>query len=98
MSEPLAKKDTKEKHAPSRDDILAFISRETEAGGPRKIGVREIARAFGLAGEGRIAIKRMLAELAEEGVLEKRGKRVTRKGALPPVALVDIIARDRDGE
>ncbi|WP_409979043.1 ribonuclease R [Methylocystis sp.] len=97
MSEPLAKKD-REKHAPSREDILAFIARETEAGGPRKIGLREIARAFGLTGDDRIAVKRMLAELAEEGVLEKRGRRVTRKGALPPVALVDIVARDRDGE
>jgi ribonuclease R len=63
------------KHAPSREDILAFISRETEAGGPRKIGVREIARAFGLTGDDRIAIKRILAEMADEGLLEKRGKR-----------------------
>ncbi|MBM3551196.1 MAG: ribonuclease R [Alphaproteobacteria bacterium] len=94
----MAKKDTRDKHAPSREDILAFIARDTDAGGPRKIGLREIARAFGVAGDDRIALKRMLAELAEEGVLEKRGKRVTRKGALPPVALVDIIARDRDGE
>jgi ribonuclease R len=93
----LAKED-KAKPAPSREDILAFITRETEAGGPRKIGVREIARAFGVTGDDRIALKRMLAEMADEGLLEKRGKRVNRKGALPPVALVDIIARDRDGE
>ncbi len=94
----MAKKNNNVKHAPSRDDILAFLAREAEAGGPRKIGVREIARAFGATGEDRVAIKRLLAELAEEGVLEKRGRRVTRKGALPPVALVDIVARDRDGE
>ena len=60
--------------------------------------MREIARAFGAAGDDRIAIKRLLAEMADEGLLEKRGKRVNRKGTLPPVALVDIIARDRDGE
>jgi len=94
----LAKTTKKIPGAPSRDDILAFISRETEAGGPRKIGVREIARAFGVTGDDRIALKRLLAEMADEGLLEKRGKRVNRKGALPPVALVDIIARDRDGE
>ena len=93
----MAKDDTA-KHTPSREDILAFITRETEAGGPRKIGVREIARAFGVTGDDRIAIKRLLAEMADEGLLEKRGKRVNRKGTLPPVALVDIIARDRDGE
>ncbi|MGJ0509278.1 MAG: ribonuclease R [Methylocystis sp.] len=84
---------------PSREDILAFIAREQEAaGGPKKIGVREIARAFGLKGEDRVALKRMLASLAEDGAIEKRGRRVNPKGALPPVTLVDITARDRDGE
>ncbi|WP_457797027.1 ribonuclease R [Methylocystis sp. S23] len=83
---------------PSRDDILAFLAREREAGRATKIGVREIARAFGVKGEDRAALKRMLSTLADEGVLEKRGRRVNQKGALPPVALVDIAARDRDGE
>ncbi|MCC3247255.1 ribonuclease R [Methylocystis sp. WRRC1] len=83
---------------PSRDDILAFLARERVAGVSGKIGVREIARAFGLKGENRVALKRRLSELADEGVLEKRGRRVNRKGALPPVALVDILERDRDGE
>jgi ribonuclease R len=40
----------------------------------------------------------MIATLADEGAIEKRGRRVNRKGALPPVTLVDITARDRDGE
>ena len=83
---------------PARDDLLAFLAREREARADGKVGVREIARAFGLKGEHRLALKRMLAELAADGVLEKRGKRLTRKGALPPVTLVDIIERDRDGE
>jgi ribonuclease R len=83
---------------PSREDILAFLQREREATGARKIGVREIARAFGLKGEDRVALKRMLSTLADEGAIEKRGRRVNKKGALPPVALVDITARDRDGE
>lgn len=83
---------------PDRDALLAFLAREREARSDGKIGVREIARAFGLKGEHRLALKQRLAELAAEGVLEKRGKRLTRKGALPPVALVDIVERDRDGE
>jgi len=83
---------------PARDDLLAFLAREREARADGKVGVREIARAFGLKGEHRLALKRMLAELAAEGVLEKRGKRLSRKGALPPVTLVDIVERDRDGE
>lgn len=90
---------TKTAPQPTREDILAFIAREREAaGGPRKIGVREIARAFGLKGEDRVALKRMIASLADEGAIEKRGRRLNRKGALPPVTLVDIVERDRDGE
>ena len=94
----MAKRKNDEKGAPTRDDILAFLTKERESGGARNIGAREIARAFGLKGEARLAVKRVLAELAEEGKVEKRGRRVTPKGALPPVTLVDIVARDRDGE
>ena len=83
---------------PARDELLAFLAREREARADGKVGAREIARAFGLKGEHRLALKQMLASLAAEGVLEKRGKRLTRKGALPPVTLVDIVERDRDGE
>ncbi len=83
---------------PSREDILAFLAREREAGGARKIGVREIARAFGIKGEDRVALKGILSSLADEGAIEKRGRRVNQKGVLPPVALVDIAERDRDGE
>ena len=88
----------KHSELPGRDDLLAFLAREREARNEGKIGVREIARAFGLKGEDRLALKKMLAELAAEGALEKRGKRLGQKGALPPVTLVDIVERDRDGE
>ncbi len=91
---------------PSREDVLAFLTREREAMNKAgqgsksagKIGKREIARAFGVRGEDRVALKRLLAELAAEGALEKRGKRVSRPGALPAVTLADIVGRDRDGE
>ncbi len=94
----MAKRSGNENGGVSREEILAFVTRESERAGARDIGLREIARAFGLTGEARVAAKQLLAELAEEGALEKRGRRVARKGALPPVALVDIITRDRDGE
>ncbi|WBK00354.1 ribonuclease R [Methylocystis parvus] len=83
---------------PTREDVLAFLAREREAGRATKIGLREIARAFGLKGEDRVALKKLLSSLADEGAIEKRGKRVNQKGALPPVTLVDIASRDRDGE
>ena len=44
---------------------------------------REIARAFGIKGADKIELKRLLSELATEGAIEKRGKRLTKPGALP---------------
>eukprot|EP01036_Dinobryon_divergens_P051980 gene51980-69553_t len=41
---------------PSRDDIVAFVARS-----PTTVGKREIARAFGLKGEDKIALKHLLA-------------------------------------
>ncbi len=94
--------DASPNYFPSREDILAFLAREREAlgasGAAAKIGKREIARAFGIKGSDRILLKRILAELAAEGALEKRGKRLVKKGVLPAVTLADITGRDRDGE
>ena len=78
---------------PSREDILAFV-----ADNPGKAGKREIARHFGIIGAARIQLKRMLRELGDEGLLEKRQKRLLRPGDLPPVLVVGLVARDRDGE
>lgn len=78
---------------PSREDILAFI-----ADNPGKAGKREIARHFGIIGGARIPLKRMLRELSDEGLLEKRQKRLLRPGDLPPVFVVSLVARDKDGE
>jgi ribonuclease R len=83
----------KPKPLPSREDILAFIS--THKG---KAGVREIARAFGLKNEGRAALKGVLRELADDGKIEKRGKKAHHAGTLPNVVLADITERDADGE
>ena len=78
---------------PSRDDVLAFIG--THKG---KAGVREIARAFGLKNADRAALKQMLRELADEGKVEQRRKKLHHAGALPAVVLADITHRDADGE
>jgi len=86
---------------PSRDDILAFIAREREALGekaPAKIGKREIARAFGIKGADRIALKRLLKELEAEGSVERRRKTWHKPGLLPAIVLADIFSRDRDGD
>lgn len=83
---------------PSREAILDFIESERAAG--RETGRREIARAFGLSAGGKIWLKRLLRELDEEGATSGDGKErpVHPRGALPPVTLCEIKARDRDGD
>jgi len=86
---------------PSREDILAFIARESEASGaaPQKIEKREIARAFGIkGGEAKIKLKALLKELEIEGAVTRSRAGLAKKGELPPVLLCDILSRDRDGE
>jgi ribonuclease R len=78
---------------PSKEDLLAFIGKE--AG---NVGTREIARAFGLKNADRAALKQMLRDLADEGVIEKRRKKLHHAGALPEVVLAEITGRDADGE
>jgi len=77
---------------PSRDDILRYIQEN-----PDRAGKREIAKAFSLKNEDRIWLKDMLRDLQDEGALKKTGKRLARPGALPPVAVLDIFGRDKDG-
>ena len=62
------------KNTPSREDILAFIARERDAGRGDKIGKREIARAFGITGSDKIELKRVLRELEDDGRVERRRK------------------------
>lgn len=78
---------------PSAQEIAAFV-----ASAPGKVGKREIARAFGIAPGERHELKRLLKDLEGDGTLERRGRRVSRVGQLPPVLSVTIVARDRDGE
>ena len=89
---------------PSRDDVVAFIARERDAAvragsaNPGKIGKREIARAFGLNAEGKMALKKLLKELEAEGAVARTRSALSKPGVLPPVVLADITGRDKDGE
>ena len=60
---------------------------------------RDLTRMLGIKGSDRIALKRILKELDEEGLLEGNRKRgYTQPGALPDVAVLEITAQDMDGE
>ncbi|MGQ0674453.1 MAG: ribonuclease R [Hyphomicrobium sp.] len=78
---------------PTREDILKFIG-EAQT----KVGKREIARAFGVKGGARVALKRLLAEMADEGALAGTRKDFRAKGKLPPVTVLEITGRDADGD
>jgi len=89
----LNKQSKKTPSLPSKADILAFIGNK-----PGKVGTREIARAFGLKNALRADLKRLLRELAHEGSIEKRRKKLHHAGALPSTVLADVTARDSEGD
>jgi ribonuclease R len=83
----------KQSRLPSREELLAFI-RERSG----EVSAREIARAFGAKNADRSALNRMLRELADDGSIDRRRKRLHNAGSLPPVVLADVTGRDADGE
>jgi ribonuclease R len=86
-------KDARPSGLPSKEDILRYVR-----GAGARIGKREIARAFSVKGGDRIALKQRLAEMADEGLLTGNRKSFKERGQLPPVAVLEIVARDADGE
>ncbi len=79
---------------PTKRQILDFINES-----PAPVGKREIARAFGMRGSDRIALKSVLKELQDEGLLDRGRKRQVRPaGTLPPVLIIDVVSIDSDGE
>jgi ribonuclease R len=60
---------------------------------------RDLARLFRLKGNERQALKQILSELKDEGVIEQgRKKSYITAGALPEVAALEIFGEDPDGE
>ena len=78
---------------PSRQEILDFLQTAN-----RETGKREIARAFGIKGGDRIALKELLRDMADDGLITGSRRKLTRPGVLPSVTVIEIVARDPDGE
>lgn len=78
---------------PTREQLLRFMAEATS-----KVGKREISRAFGLKGGARIALKRMLSDMADEGLLSGSPKDLRHKGGMPPVAVVEVFETDTHGD
>lgn len=78
---------------PTKDELVRFLR---EAGEAEK---SDIAKAFGLKGGERRALREMLRELEGEGRLGKRGRKgFAQAGSLPPTGVADVVERDADGE
>jgi ribonuclease R len=78
---------------PSRQQILDFI-----ASSDAPAGKREIARAFGLSGHDKIALKSLLHDMADEGLVDASpGRAFHQAGGVPKVTVLRIVDVDESG-
>ena len=77
---------------PSKDQILEFIQ-----GSDRLVGKREIAKAFGLKSQEKITLKRILKDMAEEGMIDGKKTAYHRMGGVPKVTVLRVVEIE-DGE
>lgn len=77
---------------PTNTEILEFIQSS-----PTPAGKREIAKAFGLKGQEKIALKKRLKDMAEEGLIDGKRTAYHRMGGVPKVTVLKVIEIE-DGE
>ncbi|MEO1793919.1 MAG: RNB domain-containing ribonuclease, partial [Pseudomonadota bacterium] len=78
---------------PTRDEIIEFVSTTQQ-----RASKREIAKAFNIKGADRVALKALLADMTDEGLLAGKKKDLRAAGVLPTVTVLDIVGTDADGE
>src|SRR5438445_11724466 len=79
---------------PSRKQILDFI-----ASSDQPAGKREIARAFGLSGQDKIDLKRLLKDMAAEGLIDSSpGRAFHQSGGVPKVTVLRVVEVDDSGQ
>ncbi|VAW00116.1 3'-to-5' exoribonuclease RNase R [hydrothermal vent metagenome] len=84
------KKPHKPKQVPTRKQILEFIQKSDQPAGKR-----EIAKAFGLRGSDKIALKALLKDMADEGLIDATpGRAFHKMGGIPKVTVLKIIEID----
>jgi ribonuclease R len=89
----MAKRPAKDGGLPSRQQILDFIQSSDDPAGKR-----EIARAFGLKGNEKIALKSLLRDMADEGLIDSAPGRAFHKlGGVPKVTVLRVVDVDDSG-
>src|SRR5262249_26392357 len=90
----VGRRQAREAGLPSREEILRFVQ---ESAAP--VGKREIARAFNVKGDDRIALRRLIRDIEQSGaVVRGKHRRLAEPGALPEMAVLVVTGTDRDGE
>ncbi len=77
---------------PSRKQVLDFIAQSS-----KPAGKREIAKAFGLKGQEKIALKALLRDMADEGLIDGNRAAFHRLGGVPRVTVLRVVEIE-DGE
>jgi ribonuclease R len=78
---------------PSRQQVLDFIATSDVPAGKR-----EIARAFGLKGNDKIALKTLLKDMADEGLIDSApGRAFHKMGGVPKVTVLRVADIDDGG-
>jgi ribonuclease R len=78
---------------PTAKQILDFI-----ASSDQPAGKREIARAFGLSGQEKIDLKRLLKDMADEGLIDSSpGRAFHQSGGVPKVTVLRVTQADDNG-
>ncbi|MEA3036350.1 MAG: ribonuclease [Sphingomonadales bacterium] len=79
---------------PTRQQILDFIASSDQAAGKR-----EIARAFGLSGQDKVALKTLLRDMADEGLIDASpGRAFHQAGGVPKVTVLRVTDVDDSGQ
>ncbi|TKD51764.1 ribonuclease R [Sphingomonas baiyangensis] len=77
---------------PSRQQILDFIAQSEQPAGKR-----EIAKAFGLSAQDKIALKALLKDMSDEGLIDSApGRAFHKMGGLPKVTVLRIAGVEGD--
>lgn len=83
-------KSHKPRQVPSRKQILDFIEKSDQPAGKR-----EIAKAFRLRGSDKIALKALLKDMADEGLIDSTpGRAFHKMGGIPKVTVLKIVEID----
>jgi ribonuclease R len=79
---------------PTRQQILDFI-----ASSDQPAGKREISRAFGLSGQDKVALKTLLRDMADEGLIDASpGRAFHQAGGVPKVTVLRVTDVDDSGQ